>query len=60
MVPDAKTYVDNTSGTFNLFQVCADLGIPGVISASSAQVYGFHKYSPIHVRANEVLPPGAR
>ena len=41
VVPDTRTYGDNVQGTFNLFQACADLGIQRVVSASSAQVYGF-------------------
>ncbi len=56
LVPDAKTYGDNTSGTFNIFQACTDLGIRRVISASSAQVYGFRKHAPPYLRADESCP----
>lgn len=52
-VPDQDTYRDNTSGTFNLFQACADLGIQRIVSASSAQVYGFRDFAPEHVRLDE-------
>ncbi|MEZ4636013.1 MAG: NAD-dependent epimerase/dehydratase family protein [Caldilineaceae bacterium] len=38
---DPRTYGDNVRGTYNLFQACADMGIKRIVSASSAQVYGF-------------------
>ncbi len=56
VVPDTKTYGDNVRGTFNLFQACADLGIDRVVSASSAQVYGFHEHAPEYVRVDEGHP----
>ncbi len=56
VVADTKTYGDNVQGTFNLFQACADLGIQRVVSASSAQVYGFHEHAPIYVRVDESHP----
>ena len=56
LVPDAKTYCDNASSTFNVFQACKDLGIKRVVSASSAQVYGFRKYAPPYVRTDETCP----
>jgi len=56
MVPDTRTYGENVQGTFNLFQACADLGIPRVVSASSAQVYGFAGAPPEFVRADESHP----
>ncbi len=56
LVPDAETYRDNTTGTFNLFQACADLGIKRVVSASSAQVYGLSKHNPDYVRMDESHP----
>ncbi len=58
-VPDQDTYRDNTTSTFNLFQACADLGIKRVVSASSAQVYGFRDHAPKYARIDEshVLHP---
>jgi nucleoside-diphosphate-sugar epimerase len=56
VVPDTRTYGDNVQGTFNLFQACADLGIQRVVSASSAQVYGFAKAPPIYVPVDEAHP----
>ena len=53
VVPDTRTYGDNVQGTFNLFQACADLGIQRVVSASSAQVYGFAKAPPAYVPVDE-------
>ena len=56
VVPDTRTYGDNVRGTFNLFQACADLRIQRVISASSAQVYGFAKAPPTYVPVDEAHP----
>jgi nucleoside-diphosphate-sugar epimerase len=56
IVPHTQTYGDNVTGTFNLFQACADLGIRRFISASSAQVYGFEKYAPLYVPVDEAHP----
>lgn len=56
VVPDTRTYGDNVRGTFNLFQACADLGIQRVVSASSAQVYGFAKAPPTYVPIDEAHP----
>jgi nucleoside-diphosphate-sugar epimerase len=56
IVTHTRTYGDNVQGTFNLFQACADLGIRRIISASSAQVYGFEKYAPLYVPVDEVHP----
>ena len=56
VVPDTRTYGDNVQSTFNLFQACADLGIQRVVSASSAQVYGFAKAPPIYVPVDEAHP----
>ena len=56
VVPDTRTYGDNVQGTFNLFQACADLGIQRVVSASSAQVYGFAKEPPVYVPVDEAHP----
>ncbi len=56
IVSDARTYGDNVRGTFNLFQACADLGIQRVVSASSAQVYGFAKAPPVYVPVDEDHP----
>ena len=56
VVPDTRTYGDNVRGAFNLFQACADLGIQRVVSASSAQVYGFAKEPPVYVPVDEAHP----
>ena len=56
IVPDTRTYGDNVRGTFNVFQACADLGIQRVVSASSAQVYGFAKEPPVYVPVDEAHP----
>ena len=56
VVPDTRTYGDNVQGTFNVFQACADLGIQRVVSASSAQVYGFAKEPPVYVPVDEAHP----
>ena len=56
VVPDTRTYGDNVLGTFNLFQACADLRIQRVVSASSAQVYGFAKAPPVYVLVDEAHP----
>jgi len=55
-VPDQDTYRDNTTGTFNLFQASADLGIQRVVSASSAQVYGLRDFAPEYARMDETHP----
>ena len=56
VVPGTRTYGDNVQSTFNLFQACADLGIQRVVSASSAQVYGFAKTPPVYVPVDEAHP----
>jgi len=56
VVPDTRTYGENVQGTFNLFQACAELGIKRVVSASSAQVYGFAGAPPEFVRVDESHP----
>ena len=56
VVPDTRTYGDNIRGTFNVFQACADLGIQRVVSASSAQVYGFAAEPPVYVPVDEAHP----
>ncbi len=56
VVPDTRTYGDNVQGTFNIFQACADLGIQRIVSASSAQVYGFAKAPPVYVPVDEAHP----
>ena len=55
-VVDTRTYGDNVSGTFNVFQACADLGIKRIVSASSAQVYGFAGAAPVYVPVDEDHP----
>jgi nucleoside-diphosphate-sugar epimerase len=56
IVPDTKTYGDNVQGIFNVLQACAELGVERVISASSAQVYGFAKAPPLYVPVDEDHP----
>ena len=56
VVPDTRTYADNTTGTFNLLQAAADLGIRRVISASSNQVYGFFAAPPLYAPVDEAHP----
>ena len=34
LVPDTRTYGDNTRGTYHVFQACADLGVRRVVSAT--------------------------
>ena len=53
IVSNSQTYADNASGTYNLFQACADMGIKRIISASSAQVYGLAKFPPRYVPMDE-------
>ena len=53
IVSNSQTYADNVSGTYNLFQACADMGIKKIISASSAQVYGLAKFPPYYVPMDE-------
>lgn len=55
-VPDPRTYGENVVGTFNLFQACADLGIQRIVSASSAQVYGFAGAPPLYAPVDEEHP----
>jgi nucleoside-diphosphate-sugar epimerase len=55
-VPHARTYGDNVTGTFNVLQACADLGIRRVVSASSGQVYGLEIHAPDYVRLDEEHP----
>jgi len=56
MVPDTRTYSDNTIGTYNVFQACADLGVRRVVSASSNQVYGFFSAPPLYAPIDEAHP----
>lgn len=56
IVPHTRTYGDNVQGTYNLFQACADLGVRRIVSASSAQVYGFEKVPPLYVPVDEAHP----
>ena len=55
-VPHTRTYADNVSGTFNVFQACADLGIRRIVAASSAQVYGMAAAPPLYVPVDEAHP----
>lgn len=56
LAPDTRVYADNVRGNFNLFQACADLGIERIVSASSAQVYGFAAAPPVYVPVDEYHP----
>jgi len=56
VVPDTRTYGDNTQGTYNVFQACADLGVKRVVSASSGQVYGLSAKPPVYVPLDEEHP----
>ena len=56
MVVDARTYGDNVTATYNVFQACADLGISHVISASTNQIYGFAQHPPLYVPVDEEHP----
>lgn len=56
MVAPSRTYGDNTLGTFNIFQACADLGVRKVIWGSSCQVYGFERFPPLYVPIDEEHP----
>jgi nucleoside-diphosphate-sugar epimerase len=56
LVAHTRTYGDNVQGTFNLFQACADLGVRRIVSASSAQVYGFERHAPDYIPVDEAHP----
>lgn len=56
MVPSSRTFAENTVGTYNLFQACADMGIKRVVWGSSAQVYGFARHAPAYVPVDENHP----
>ncbi len=56
IVPDTRTYGENTQGTFNVFRACTDLGIKRIVSASSAQVYGFAAAPPVYLPVDEKHP----
>ena len=53
---DTRTYADNVSGTYNVFQACADLGIRRVVSASTNQIYGFASAPPVYAPVDECHP----
>ena len=53
---DTRTYADNVSGTYNVFQACADLGIRRVVSASTNQIYGFASAPPVYAPIDENHP----
>ena len=55
-VPDTRTFGENVQGTFNMFQACADMGIKRIVSASSAQVYGFSTAPPLYLPVDESHP----
>ena len=56
LVSDARTYSDNVSATFNLFQASADLGIQRVLYASSNHVYGLAGAPPAFLPLTEDHP----
>lgn len=56
IVADSRTYADNVTGTFNMLNVCAGVGIKRAIIASSAQVYGFAEHSPVYAKVDEDHP----
>lgn len=56
LVPDTRTYGDNTRGTYHVFQACADLGVRRVVSASSGQVYGLFAAPPLYLPLDEEHP----
>ena len=56
VVPDPQTYGDNVRGTFHILQACAELGVRRVVSASSAQVYGFFGHPPEYLLVDEDHP----
>ena len=56
IVSDSQTYSDNVSGTFNVLNVCAAIGVRRAIVASSAQVYGFKEHDPVYARVDERHP----
>ena len=55
-VPDTEVYAANTAGAFHVLRACADLGIRRVVTASSAQVYGFKGDPPVYLPADEDHP----
>lgn len=56
VVADTRTYGDNVSGAFNLFQACTDLGVKRIISASTNQIYGFAGAPPLYAPVDEAHP----
>lgn len=56
MVPDTRTYTENTAGAYHIFQACADLGIKRIISASTNQIYGFAAAPPVYAPVDEDHP----
>ncbi len=56
LVSGPRTYADNVSATFNLFQASADAAIPRVIYASSNHVYGLAGAQPLFLPLTEEHP----
>jgi nucleoside-diphosphate-sugar epimerase len=56
IVADARTYAENAAATFNVLDVCFNLGVKRVLVASSAQVYGFAGHAPLYAPVNEDHP----
>ena len=55
-VPDTEVYTANSAGVFHVLRACADLGIRRVVTASSAQVYGFKLSPPVYLPVDEDHP----
>jgi nucleoside-diphosphate-sugar epimerase len=56
LVPDSRTYADNVSATFNLFQASAEAGIRRILYASSNHVYGLAGAPPLFLPLTEEHP----
>lgn len=56
LVPSTKTYADNASTTFNVFQACLDSGVKRVIWGSSHHVYGTASQPPAYFPIDEAHP----
>jgi nucleoside-diphosphate-sugar epimerase len=56
IVADARTYSENVTATYNVLDVCFNLGVKRVLVASSAQVYGFASHAPVYAPVDEDHP----
>ena len=59
-VPDTEVYTANSAGVFHILRACADLGIRRVVTASSAQVYGFKLIPPSTSPSTRTTPCARR